>query len=68
MNIRQFTKIASVLTIVTLIVGLSVYDPLGQLLIAPAEAEDVEREIPIGVVIAQTGQFASPYGLSMLNG
>ena len=61
MNIRQFTKFASILTIVALIVGISVYA-------APAEAEDAEREIPIGVVIAQTGQFASPYGLSMLNG
>ena len=44
MNIRQFIKIASVLTIVTLIVGLSVYNPIGQLLVAPAEAEDVERD------------------------
>ena len=61
MNIRQFSKFASVLTIVALIVGISVYA-------APAEAEDVEREIPVGVVIAQTGPFASPYGLSMLNG
>ena len=69
MNIRQFTKFASVLTIVTLIVGLSIYNPIGQLVLAaPPEMEDVEREIPIGVVIAQTGQFASPYGLSMLNG
>ena len=69
MNIRQFTKFASVLTIVTLIVGLSLYNPIGQLVIAaPPEMEDVEREIPIGVVLAQTGPFASPYGLSMLNG
>ena len=68
MNIRQFIKIASVFTIVVLIVGLSVYNPIEQLLVAPAEAEDVEREIPVGVVIAQTGPFASPYGLSMLNG
>ena len=68
MNTRQFTKFASVLTIVALIVGLSVYNPIGQLLVAPAEAEDVKREIPVGVVIAQTGPFASPYGLSMLNG
>ena len=65
MNIRQFTKFASVLIIATLIVGLSV----GHLVVvAPAEAEDAKREIPVGVVIAQTGQFASPYGLSMLNG
>ena len=69
MNIRQFTKFASVLTIVTLIVGLSPYNPIGQLVIAaPPEMEDVEREIPIGVVLARTGPFASPYGLSMLNG
>ena len=61
MNIRQFSKFASVLTIVALIVGISVYA-------APAEMEDAAREIPIGVVIAQTGPFASPYGLSMLNG
>ena len=60
MNNRQFTKFAFVLTIVALITGLSVA--------APVEAEDVEKEVPIGVVIAQTGPFASPYGLSMLNG
>ena len=61
MNIRQFTKFAPVLTIVAL--------SLGQLVVvAPAEAEDAERVIPVGVVIAQTGQFSSPYGLSMLNG
>lgn len=58
MNIRQSTKFVSVVAIVALIVGLSVYS-------APAE-EDVE--IPIGVVIAQTGPFASPYGLTMLDG
>ena len=58
MNIRQSTKFVSVVAIVTLIMGLSVYD-------APAE-EDVE--IPIGVVIAQTGPFASPYGLTMIDG
>ena len=68
MNIRQFIKFVPVLAIVALTVGLSVYNPIGQLLVAPAEAEDVEREIPVGVVIAQTGPFASPYGLSMLNG
>ena len=69
MNIRQFTKFAFVLAIIALIVGLSVYNQIGQLLVAaPPEMEDVEREIPIGVVLAQTGPFASPYGLSMLDG
>ena len=60
MKIRHFTKFVFGLAIVALIAGLSVA--------APAEAEDVKREVPIGVVIAQTGPFASPYGLSMLNG
>ena len=69
MNIRHCTKFAFALAIVALIVGLSLYNPIGQpLMAAPPGMEDVEREIPIGVVIAQTGPFASPYGLSMLNG
>ena len=69
MNIRQFTKFASVLAIVALVVGLSAYNPIGQLVVAaPPEMKDVEREISIGVVLARTGRFASPYGLSMLNG
>ena len=46
MNIRQLTKVASVLTIVTLIVGLSVYNPIGQLVVAaPPEMEDIKREV-----------------------
>ena len=43
MNIRQFTKFVSVVAIVALIVGLSVYNPIGQLVVA-APPEDVERD------------------------
>ena len=69
MNIRQFTKFASVLTIATLVVGLSAYNPIGQLVAAaPSEMEAVQKEIAVGVVLARTGQFASPYGQSMLDG
>ena len=69
MNIGRFTTFASILAIIALIVGLSACDQIGQLLVpAPPETEDVGVEIPIGVVVAQTGPFAAAYGLPMLDG
>ncbi len=67
MNIRGFTKFAFVLTIVTLIAGLTACDQIQQIL-PPPQMEGLSGEIPIGVVLAQTGPFAAPYGLSMLDG
>ncbi len=67
MNIRGFTKFAFVLTIVTLIAGLTACDQIQQIL-PPPQMEGLSGEIPIGVVLAQTGQYAAPYGLSMLDG
>ena len=71
MNIRRFTQFAFVLAIVALIVGFSACDQIGQLLV-PAQPEmPPEMEgygIPIGVVLAETGQFAPAYGLSMRDG
>ena len=71
MNIGRFTKFAFVLAIVALIVGFSACDQIGQLLV-PAQPEmppEMEGyEIPIGVVLAQTGPFAAVYGLPMLDG
>ena len=59
MNIGRFTKFTFVLAIVALIVGFSACDQIGQLLV-PAQPEmppEMEGyEIPIGVVLAQTGQ------------
>ena len=69
MNIRRFPQFAAVLAIIVLIAGLSACDQIGQLLVpAPPETEDVGVEIPIGVVLAQTGPFAAAYGLPMLDG
>ena len=69
MNIGGFTRFASILAIVVLIVGFSACDQIGQLLVpTPPETEDVGAEIPIGVVLAQTGPFAAAYGLPMLDG
>ena len=76
MKIGKFTQFAFVLAIVALIVGLSACDPIQEVLRPtppemlpemPPEMEDV-MEIPVGVVLAQTGQFAAPYGLPMLDG
>ena len=59
MNIGRFPQFAAVLAIIVLIAGLSACDQIGQLLVpAPPETEDVGVEIPIGVVLAQTGPFA----------
>ena len=67
MNISKFTQLTLVLAIVALIVGLSACDQIQQILV-PAPPEMEGSEIPIGVVLAQTGDFAAPYGLPMLDG
>ena len=60
MNIRRFTKFASVLAIVALIVGLSACDQIGQLLLpAPPQMEGLSGEIPIGLVYPVTGRLAA---------
>ena len=59
MNISRVAKFAFVLTIVTLIVGVSACDQIGQLLLpAPPDREDVSVEIPIGLVYPATGRLA----------
>ena len=72
MNISRFTKFASVLVIVALIVGLSACDQIGQLLVpAPPEMPPdtgLPGEIIIGVDLALTGEHADPYGLPMHRG
>ena len=60
MNIRRFTKFASVLAIVALIVGFSACDQIGQLLLpAPPQMEGLSGEIPIGLVYPVTGRLAA---------
>lgn len=55
--------------IAALIVGLSACDQIGQLLVpTPPGMERLNGEIPIGVVLALTGQFADELGKPMQNG
>ena len=71
MNIRRFTKFAFVLTIVSLIAGLSACDQIQQIL-PPPQMEGLSGEIPIGVVLPQTGDLGpgefGPGALVMENG
>ena len=72
MSIKRFTQVTLVLAIIALIVGLSACDQVQQVLFPPQpeppEMPPAMVEIPIGVVVAQTGPFAAAYGLPMLDG
>ena len=72
MNVGRFIQLTFVLAIVALIVGLSACDQVQQVLFPPQpeppEMPPAMVEIPIGVVVAQTGPFAAAYGLPMLDG
>ena len=64
MNIGRFTKFASVLTIVALIVGLSACDQIGQLLLpapTPPEMDGLPGEIIIGVSLQLEGEDATRF-------
>ena len=70
MNLRRIVTFAFVFAIVALTVGLS-----GCEKIAPMVPDDtttmpemMDAEIPIGVAVALTGQYAEPYGLPMQRG
>ena len=70
MKIRRFTKFASVLAIVALIVGLSACDQIGQLLVpAPTPPETgLPEEITIGVSLPLDDVNGPLYGLPMKRG
>ena len=69
MKIRRFTKFASVLAIVTLIVGLSACDQIQQLLVpAPPDMGGLSGEIIIGVSLPLDDENAPLYGLPMQRG
>ena len=67
MNVRRFTKFASILAIVALIAGLSACDQIQQILPPPQMDED-SGEIRIGVSVPLTGDSADQYGLEMKRG
>ena len=69
MNIRRFTTFAFVLTIVALIAGFSACEQIGQLILpTPPQMERLSGQIPIGVVLDQTGRFAEGVGVPLQNG
>ena len=72
MNIEmcRITKFVHVCMMITLIVALSACDELVSILTTSdlPPIEDVQGDIPIGVVVPLTGKDAGPYGLSMKNG
>ena len=74
MSIKRFTQFTVVFAIVALIVGLSACDQIGQLLVPGlSEMEDpsienVSVEIPIGVVVDETGANSIGYGIPMRKG
>ncbi len=60
MNTRKLPILAALLAIVTLIVGFSACDQIGQLLIpTTSQMEALSGEIPIGFILPQTGSLAS---------
>ena len=62
-NIRGFTKVASVLVVLTLIAALYACDQIGQLLLpAPPQMEGLKGEIRIGASLPLTGRFITTYG------
>ena len=68
MTIRRFTGFTFVVVIITLIVGLSACDQIGQLLLPTApRMERFSGKIPIGVVLPITGRLAA-IGLRMGEG
>ena len=70
MNINRFTRIAFLLSLIALIAGLYGCDEVQQVLFPPDKPPEppvAPTEIPIGVVLEQTGEYAL-YGVSMLEG
>ena len=65
MIIRRFTRFASVLAIVALVLSFYACDQVEQLLVPPAPEI---KEVVIGVDLPLTGQYAEPYGLPMQRG
>ena len=69
MKTHGFTTFVVILAIVALPAGFSACDQIGQLFVpAPPQMEGLSGELPIGVGLALTGQFADEVGKPMLNG
>ena len=67
MNFSRYTKFTFVLAIVALIAGLSACDQIQQIL-QPPQMDGLSGEIPIGVVVDETGANSTGYGIPMRKG
>ena len=70
MNIRRTIAFTFTLAVVALVVGLSGCERAAQMVPDDTTTmpEMMDAEIPIGVAVALTGQYAEPYGLPMQRG
>ena len=68
MKLKGIITFAYVLTIVGLGVGLSSCERITSIVSDDEMPEMTDMEIPIGVAVALTGEYAEPYGLPMQRG
>ena len=68
MNIRRIITFAFVLAVVGLIVGLSGCERIASMVSDDQMPPTMDEGITIGVALAQTGEFAEPYGIPMRQG
>ena len=62
MKIEKIVTFAVVLAVIALTVGLAGCERTASMLPDPQKPPVMDTEIPIGVVLALTGQHAEPYG------
>ena len=68
MNIRRIITFAFVLAVVGLTVGLSGCERIASIVSDDQMPPPMDEGITIGVALAQTGEFAEPYGIPMRQG
>ena len=68
MNIRRIITFAFILAVVGLTVGLSGCDRIASIVSDDQMPPTMDEGITIGVALAQTGEFAEPYGIPMRQG
>ena len=71
MIIRKFATFAFIFALVALVIGLSGCERIASMVSddeMPSTEEMMPMEITIGVAVAETGEFAEPYGIPMKRG
>ena len=68
MNVRRIITFAFVFAIVGLAMGLSGCERIAKIVPDAEMPPMMDGEIPIGVAVALTGEYAEPYGIPMQRG